>query len=383
MKKAFLLVAACCLISMSWFSDDRKSACLDSPLYQELAKEKWEGETDGEKKLNIIIGIDYLPYELVEIFEALTGIKVIVDVFDSNEILEAKILAGGSRYDLVFPTAWPNFFRQLSAQVYQPIDKSKIDFSRFESVILEKLGEYFSDEDVFCIPYQFGISGIGLDEEIIDRVLPKADKNSLGIFLNPENAKILSKERFCVYSAPEELFPMILAYLGLDPESTNEEDIIQAAEHLKKLRPYIYKFTSFGFEDLSSNDVALTVGTSGDIFKVQRDNKRPQIKFFCPKEGAALWVDVVAIPKRAQHLKNIYKFLKFLFYPKVIAEITNKTSRANCVKDAIKFVDKDLASNQSIYPSAEFCKKCYIERPVPAHVEKLRTRLLTKIKSIM
>ncbi|MBE6447416.1 MAG: extracellular solute-binding protein [Alphaproteobacteria bacterium] len=382
MNKLILFLLVGCFVLVSWLSEKRKPACLSSPLYLELSKEQWR-DIDQEKKLNLIVGIDYLPYEFVEIFEELTGIKVVVDVFDSNEILEAKMLAGGSRYDLVFPTAWPNFFRQLSAQVYQPLDKSKIDFSKFDKVILDKLEDCFSGEDAFCVPYQFGISGIGLDESVIDRVLPNVDKDSLGIFLNPKNAEILSNERFCVYDSPEELFPAILAYLGLDPETTNEDDIIKAAEHLKKLRPYIYKFTSFGFEDLSSGDVALTLGTSGDIVKVQQNSKRPQIKFFCPKEGAALWVDVIAIPKRAQHLKNIYTFLRFLFHPKVISAITNKTYRANCVKDAKQYVANDIVNNENIYPSADFCKKCYIERPVPACIEKLRTRLLTKIKSMM
>ncbi len=381
MKKLALVLVLVGIFSISWLSEKQEPAYLDNKLYQALSKEDW-GELDTEKRLDIIIGIDYLPYEFFEIFEALTGIKVVVDIYDSNEILEAKLLAGGSRYDIVFPTAWPHFSRQLSAKIYQPIDKTKVDFSQFDSVILEKLATY-DNENQFCVPYQFGISGIGLDEKVINKILPKVDKNSLEIFLNPENAKKLSEARFCLYDSPDELFPVILAYLGLNPESSEADDIIKAAEHLKKLRSYIYKFTPFGFEDLSSRNAAMVLGTSGDILKVSKDTHRPEIKFFYPKEGTALWVDVIAIPKGAKHKKNLYAFLKFLFNPQIIAAITNATSRANCVTKSRQYVDKELVKNNSIYPTAEFCRKCYIEKPMPPHIEALRTRLLTKIKSMM
>ncbi len=381
MKKFLIIVIVLIAFVFYWFDSSHKSAYSHMDLYNELSKENWN-DLDSAHQLNVIAGIDYLPYEFFEIFEALTGIKVIVDIFDSNEILEAKLLAGGSRYDIVFPTAWPHFAKQLSANIYQPIDKTQVDFSRFDSIILEKLAIYDTDNQ-YCIPYQFGISGIGIDETAINKVLPNIDKHSLGLFLNPENAKKLSSLRFCLYDSPEELFPVVLAYLGLNPESLNENDIIKAADHLKKIRPYIYKFTSFGFEDLSSNNVVLTLGTSGDILKVRKSNNNKNIKFFYPKEGCALWVDVIAIPKQAPHKKNIYAFLRFLFHPKVIAAVTNKTFRANCVIDSKHYIDKELINNHDIYPTAEFCKKCYIERPLPARIEALRTRLLTRIKSMM
>ena len=143
----------------------------------------------------------------------------------------------------------------------------------------------------------------------------------------------------------------------------------------------IYKFTEFGFEDLSSQNATLTLGTSGDIIKVRKDTGRTNVKFFYPKQGTALWVDVAAIPAGARHLKNVYAFFKFLLNPKVIAEITNRTYRANCVTAADGYVKKEIISDENIYPSLDFIKKCYIEKPASANIEALRTRLLTKIKS--
>jgi putrescine transport system substrate-binding protein len=174
----------------------------------------------------------------------------------------------------------------------------------------------------------------------------------------------------------------VLAYLGLNPETEDEVDIMKAADHLKKIRRWISKFTSFGFEDLSSGNACVTLATSGDILRVSNDNNNANIKFFCPREGASLWVDVAAIPLGARHINNIYAFLKFLFHPMVIAYATNCTARANAVIGASKYVEKRLIGNLDIYPTVAIRKKCYIEKPLPPHVETLRTRLLTKIKSM-
>lgn len=363
-----------------WNLNPKVPAHYDSPIYKELCKTDF-GPFDREKTLNISIGIDYLPYELIEIFEEITGVKVMVDIFDSNEILEAKLLAGGTQYDIVFPTAWPNFSRQLEAKLYRQIDRNRLDYSQFNPILIEKLAIY-NDGDKYCIPYQFGISGIGLDEKLFEKVLPGVDKCDLAIFLDPKNAEKLAKVRISVYDSAEELFPMVLCYLGLDPESNNEEDIIKAAEHLKKIRKYIYKFTSYGFEDLSSQNVAMGLGTSGDIIKAGQENPKASIKFFRPKQGTALWIDVMAIPVNSRHVKNAYAFFKFLLHPLVISEVTNQTSRANCVPAANKFVDSEIVDDENIYPSDDFIKQCYVERPVSANVSALRTRLLTKIKSI-
>lgn len=379
MKKYFLLIISLSFLYVFRSSDSEERNCYVSSVYEELANEDF-GPFDREKKLNIIIGIDYLPYEFVEMFEHLTGIKVHVDIFDSNEILEAKLLAGSSQHDIVFPTAWPNFARQLTAKVYQPIDYSRINLSKFNSIILEKLSIY-DKKNRYGIPYQYGISGMGMDAETIEKVFPGVDKHDLALFLDPKNAKNLEKVRFCVYDSAGELFPMILCYLGLNPESTDENDIQKAADHLKKIRPYIYKFTEFGFEDLSSQNATLALGTSGDITKIRKDTGRKSIKFFYPKQGTSLWVDVVAIPAGAKHINNVYAFFKFLFHPKVIAAVTNRTYRANCVTEANQYVNKEIVTDKNIYPSLEFSKKCYIAKPVPANIETLRTRLLTKIKS--
>lgn len=352
-------------------------SCLE--LYNTLKNEGF-GKLDSEKILYVDIGIDYIPYELIELFEKLSGVRVIVDVFDSNEILEAKLLAGGAQYDIVFPTAWPNFSRQLSAGIYQRIDKKRIDYEIFDKDILERLAKY-DIENQHAVPYQFGISGIGVSGKVFELLGKDAPIDGYALIFDPKYAEILSKYRISVYESPDELFPAVMAYLGLDPESEKEEDIQKVADQLKKVRPYISKFTSYGFEDLASENACTVLSTSGDILKSGITNKSAGIKFVFPKEGASLWVDVAAIPMQAKHVNNAYAFFKFLFHPQVIAYVTNITSRANAVTASAKFVKADLVKNENIYPTANIRKKCYIEKPSSAKIESLKTRLLTTIKS--
>ena len=334
----------------------------------------------NEKKLNIIIGIDYLPYEFVEIFEELTGIEVSVDIFDSNEILEAKLLAGSVKYDLVFPAAWPYFSRQLKAGIYRKIDKSRISVNNFDPDIMRKLAIYDSGND-YALPYIFGIFGIGINEKILNKINPE-NQNGLSIIFDPESAKKFRKYRISISESAGELFPLVLSYLKLNPMSENASDYIAAAEHLGKIRKYIMKFTPYGFEDLASDNAYIATSTASDINRVNQNRTGSKIKFIFPKEGGAIWVEVAAIPVRAEHLNNIYAFLKFLFHPKVIAHITNKTSFANAVTTSSKFIDPNILNNKDIYPDEEIKNKCYIEKPMPSSIEILRTRLLTKIKAM-
>lgn len=357
-------------------------SCIE--LYEHLSKNDFKGgfnDLDQEKILYIDVGIDYIPYELIGVFEKLSGLKVIVDIFDTNEILEAKLLAGGAQYDVVFPTAWPNFSRQLEAGIYQEIDKSCLDFNIFDKDVMERLSRYDSGNK-HAVPYQFGISGIGINVDVVDSLIKGAPVDSYALLFDPVYAEKLSKYRISLYESPDELFPALLAYLGLNPETENEADIQKAADQLKKIRPFVSKFTSYGFEDLGTENACATLGTSGDILKSASNNPKLNIKFLYPKEGASLWVDVAAIPINAKHVKNAHAFFKFIFNPRVIAYVTNVTLRANAVVAANQFVDKTLTENSNVYPGEEIRKNCYIEAPSSPKIEALKTHLLTVIKSM-
>lgn len=340
-------------------------------------------KTDDEKKLYIYVGIDFLSEELVELFSKLSGIDVIVDIFDSNEILEAKLLAGGNSYDVVFPTAFPFFARQLQTGIFKKIDKTELDYNDLDEDILEKL-RTFDINNQYCIPFQWGISGIGINEKVVKKACPDAPLDSLAIIFDKKYVSKLAKHGISVYESQEELFPTVLAYLGKDPEVCNKNDLAEITKTLLNVRKYIFKFTNYGFEDLSSGSSCIILGTSGDIKHIirqeQKKNGKSNIKFILPKEGTSLWIDVCAIPKTSQHPKNATLFLKFLLSPKINAIIANSTSRATCTISSRKYVKKDLIEDKTIYPGAAVKQKSYIEKYTPGYINSLKIKALTKIK---
>lgn len=343
-------------------------------------------DTDEEKILYIYIGIDYIPAEIVELFSKLSGIKVITDIFDSDEILEAKLLAGGGGYDLVFPTAFPYFSRQLNSNIYQKIDKSKFNFDDFDQDLLDKLATFDSDNE-YCLPFQWGISGLGVNTKIVKEVCPDAPMDSLALVFDTKYISKLAKYGVSIYDSQYELFPAVLAYLGEDPERSSKENVEKVSRALSGIRKYIFKFTNYGFEDLSSGSACVVFGTSGDIKHVQMEQEKikgkSDIKFVLPKEGASLWIDVAAIPVYAKHPKNAMLFLQFIMSAKVNARIANSTTRATCTLSSKKYVDKTIINDITIYPDQNIKRNSYVERYTPGYVNVLKTKMLTKIKSAM
>lgn len=378
MKKLFITCAmafCCCTSSFAELSIDD---------VQKSAKNEDYSDKDSENLLYIYVGIDYIPQEIVKLFEEVSGIKVVISIFDSNETLEAKMLAGGAQYDIVFPTAFPCFSRQLKAKIYKKIDKSKIDLAKFDSYVIKKI-KSFDIENEYCIPYQWGISGLGVREDIIKKAIPNAQFDSYGLIFDEENIKKLSEFGVSVYESHEELFPAVAAYLGFDPENMEMESVRKATEHLKKIRKYIRKFTGYGFEDLSSGNACIVLGTSGDIVSVRNQElanfNKSHIQFVFPKEGASLWIDVAAIPQDAKHVKNAHLFMKFLMNPHVSAYIVNSTCRATALDAAKEHIDKDIVENEYIFPNNDIKMKCYLEKYQYGPLNKIRTKEFTKLKS--
>lgn len=351
---------------------------------EKSAKQIDYSDRDSDNSLYVYLGIDYIPQEIIKLFEKLSGIEVIVSIFDSNETLETKMLAGGAQYDIVFPTAFPCFNRQLHADIYHKLDKTKIDMKVFDEYIISKLAS-FDTYNEYCIPFQWGISGLGINEEIVRKLLPNVNLDSYAVIFDEENVKQLSKRGVSVYESHEELFPAVAAYLGLDPENLQKDDVEKIANHLRKIRKYIGKFTGYGFEDLSCGGSCVVLSTSGDITSVRNQQletkNHSSVKFILPKEGASLWIDVAAIPHNAKHIKNAHLFLKFLTNPCVSAWITNITYRATAVKAASKYIIPQILNNKYIYPDSEVKSNCYIEKYAHTSLNKVRTRELTKIKS--
>ncbi|MEG6508936.1 polyamine ABC transporter substrate-binding protein [Methyloligella sp. 2.7D] len=329
---------------------------------------------------------DYIDESLLDKFEKETDIKVIYDVFDSNEVLETKLLAGGSGYDVVVPSA--TFLeRQIQAGVFQPLDYSKLPNSKnLWDVIKERL-EPYDPGNKYSVNYMWGTTGIGYNVEKVKEVLGEdAPTDSLDLVFKPENMEKLAKCGVMFLDAPTEMIPAALKYIGEDPNSHDPEVIAKAEPVLMAVRPYIKKFHSSEYINaLANGDICVAFGWSGDIFQArdradEADNG-VEIAYTIPKEGALMWFDEMAIPADAPNPDAALKFINFMMDPENMAAASNYVYYANGNLASQKYLEEDVIDDPAIYPDKETMDNLFTVSAYDPKVQRKVTRMWTKIKS--
>ncbi|MCL6269770.1 polyamine ABC transporter substrate-binding protein [Sansalvadorimonas sp. 2012CJ34-2] len=338
------------------------------------------------KSLNVLNWSDYIAEETLPVFEKRTGIDVTYDVFDSNEVLEAKLLSGRSGYDVVAPTS-EFLSRQLRAGAFVKLDKSKIpNWKNLDSKLLDKLQEHDPDNQ-YAVPYMWGTTGIGYNKAKIEKILGReAPVNSWELLFNPDYMKKLAPHGVAFLESPTEVFAAALTYLGLDPNSKNPKDYEQAEKLISQVRPYVTYFNSSRYiSDLANGDIVVAMGWSGDILmasdRAEEAGNGNVIEYSIPKEGAGVWFDMLAIPVGAANTEEAHAFLNYLLEPKVIAEITNYVSYANPNTQSTPFLDESIAKNPGIYPDKETASRLYAFKEVEPKLDRVITRAWNRLMS--
>ncbi|MDF7667625.1 extracellular solute-binding protein [Orbaceae bacterium ESL0727] len=333
------------------------------------------------KILHVYNWSDYIAPNTVPDFEKLTHIKVIYDVFDSNEVLDGKLTTGNIGYDIVVPTD-AFLARQIKIGIYQALDKSKLpNYSHLDPDLM-RFVELHDPGARYSIPYMWQSTGIGYNIDKVKEVLgDNAPLDSWDLILKPENLKKLSQCGVAFLDAPSAVFPIVLNYQGKDPNSHNEADYPPAVELLSTLRPYITYFHSSKYiNDLASGDICVAIGHSGDVLQAQFSSaKNVKIGYFVPKEGGIISFDMLAIPKEAKNVDEAYQFLNYLLDPKVIANISNQTFFPNVNKDAIPYLKPEILNNPAIYPPKAVYKILFPIKEQPANIDRLMSRLWVKV----
>ncbi|MCU1783480.1 polyamine ABC transporter substrate-binding protein [Pseudomonas sp. 13B_2.1_Bac1] len=338
-----------------------------------------------DKVLHVYNWSDYIAPDTIANFEKESGIKVVYDVFDSNETLEAKLLAGKSGYDIVVPSN--NFLaKQIKAGVYQELDKSKLsNYGNLNKSLLKAVS--VSDPDnKHAFPYMWGSIGIGYNPEKVKAALGVDKIDSWDVLMKPENIAKLKSCGVSFLDSPTEMLPVALHYLGLPTDTQKKEDLKKAEELFLKLRPSIGYFHSSKYiSDLANGNICVAVGYSGDIQQAKsraaEAGGKVKVAYDIPKEGAGSFYDMVAIPKDAENVEAAYKFMNYLLEPKVMAAITDSVRFPNGNEKATALVDKDITSDPGIYPPADVQAKLYAIADLPAATQREMTRSWTKIKS--
>ncbi|NBY29034.1 MAG: extracellular solute-binding protein [Betaproteobacteria bacterium] len=351
------------------------------------------------KVLNIYNWSDYIAEDTIKNFEKETGIKVRYDTYDNNEILHAKLVAGKTGYDIVVPGS--HFAKtQIEGGLLQKLDRSKLsNWGNLDKGLLDQLAK-LDPGNAHLVDWLWGYVTVGIN---INKV-----KAALGDLPMPENAwsllfdpKYASKLKSCgvsVLDSASEVLPAALLYLGKPPYSREAADYAEAGKLLKSIRPFVTKFSSSGYiEDMVGGATCLVMGFSGDIniarsraaeaasdtkSKSKAKPKAPVlIEALVPKTGATLFFDTMAIPKDAKNVENAHLFINYILRPEVHASLTNKVFYANPNAASLKFVQKEVAENKSIFLDAEATKTMVAPDALPQDLRRVQTRTFTSFKA--
>ncbi|PLZ04101.1 polyamine ABC transporter substrate-binding protein [Burkholderia sp. WAC0059] len=351
-----------------------------------LCAAPWMTSMAQDTQLNVYNWSDYIAPDTIPNFTKQTGIKVRYDNYDSDDTLQAKLLAGNSGYDVVVPTS--NYAgKQIAANIFAPLDKSKIPNLKYLDPQLMALVAGADPGNRYAVPWAYGTTGLGYNVTKVQQILGKnVPLDNWDILFKPE---YLSKLKTCgvsVLDAPDQMFAAALHYMGKDPMSTNPADYRAALAMLEKIRPYITEFNSSGYiNDLAGGDICFAYGWSGDVVIAKHramEAKKPyRIDYYIPKGGAPIWFDVMVIPKDAQHKDAAEAWINYIETPQVHAAITNAVYYPSANAAARQYVDKDIANDPAVYPPPDVVKTLFLLKPLPPAIQRLQTRLWTEFKS--
>jgi len=343
-------------------------------------------QTKAERTVNFYNWSDYIEPTVLEDFTRETGIKVKYDTFDSNDMLETKLLAGRTGYDVVVPTAY-FLERQIKAGVFQKLDKSQLpNLVNVWDDIAGRLAAY-DPGNQHAVNYMWGTTGIGFNIKKAREVLGAEMKiDSWDVVFKPE---ILAKFKDCgvhMLDAADDVFAAALSYLKLDPNTKDEKDLEKGAELLTKIRPSVRKFHSSEYLNaLASGEICLVLGYSGDIKQAQKRATEAkngvEIGYAIPKEGAQLWFDNLAIPKDAKNVAEAHALINYLLKPEVAAKNSNFVSYANSNAASRPLIDKAILEDKSVYPDEATMRGLYTIKAHDQKTQRVMNRLWTRIKT--
>jgi putrescine transport system substrate-binding protein len=343
------------------------------------------GALAQERTVNVYNWSDYIDPKVLENFTKETGIKVTYDTYDNNEIVETKLLAGKSGYDIVVPSG-PFLQRLIKAGVFRKLDKSKLpNLKHMWPEVMQRL-EAFDPGNQHAVNYMWGTTGIGINVAKVKERLGNMPLNTWDIVMKPELASKLKDCGIHMLDSPEDVFPGILNYLGLNPDSKKEEDLKRAGDALFRIRSNIQKFHSSEYINaLANGDICMAVGYSGDVLQAKKRAEEAkngvEIQYLIPREGALMWFDSMAIPADAKNVAEAHEFINYMMRPEVAAANTNFVSYASGNLAAKDKVDPEILNNPGVYPDEATFKRLFTNTAYDDRSQRTVTRLWTRVKT--
>jgi putrescine transport system substrate-binding protein len=337
------------------------------------------------RKVNYYNWSDYQDPTVLDAFRKETGFFVSYDTFDSNDTLEAKLLAGKSGYDVVVPSAY-FLARQIKAGIFRKLDKSRLPNLEYAWPEIAKQLALYDPGNQYAVNYMWGTTGIGYNVKAVKRILgPDGAIDSWDYIFNPEKIAKFQSCGIHLLDSSDDIMSAGLHYLHLDPNTSEAGDLNKVTDLLLKIRPYVRKFHSSEYLNaLATGEICLVVGFSGDVKQAQKRAAETkggvEIGYAIPKEGAQLWFDNLAIPRDAPDPEEAHDLINYLIRPDVAAKNTNYVSYANGDVPS-ELIDKSILEDRTIYPDAATMAKLYTIVAHDQKTQRLINRLWTRIKT--
>ena len=335
--------------------------------------------------LNIYSWAAFIGPHTIANFERETGIKVRYDTFESDEMLEAKLLAGHTNYDVVVPSDL-FFERDVRVGILRPLDRAALpNVAGLDPDLMRALATH-DPGNRYGIPYLWSTTGIAYNVPEVRKRLGSGEFDSWSLLLDPRNAAKLKDCGISVIDSPTDVIASVLMYLGKDPNSRDLDEITAAADVLMKLRPYVRSIVSVGnIVALANGNVCAVLGWSGDMaqarYRALEAGNGVEIRYFIPREGGVVSMNTMAIPADAPHPQNAQKWLNYLMRPDVIAEVTNEVKFPNAVPAALEHVDEQLRTDPAVYPDGETRKRMHALSLMPPDFARRVTRLWVRFRT--
>src|SRR5712672_2050534 len=339
-----------------------------------------------ERTVNFYNWSNYMAPGVLEDFTRETGIKVVYDTFDANETLETRLLAGKSGYDVVVPTAY-FLQRQIKANIFQKLDKARLpNLANAWSAVTSRLAVY-DPGNQYAANYMWGTTGIGYNVKAVQKILgPDARIDSWDIVFKPENLARFKDCGIHMLDSADDILPAALSYLGIDPNSTKQDDLAKPPHPAVKTRPFVRKFHSSEYLGaLASGEICFVVGWSGDVMQARsraaEAKSGVEIGYTIPKEGAQMFFDNLAIPADAKNVAEAYELINYLYRPDVAAKNSDFLSYANGNLASQKLIDPNILNDKNIYPDEATLAKLFVITARDPATQRIINRLWTRVKT--
>lgn len=336
--------------------------------------------------VNVFNWSDYITDEVLQLFTEETGITVNYDVYDSNDTLEARLLAGSSGFDVVVPTG--TFLqRQIAAGVYQPLNRDMLPNLENMDPDLMAAAASHDPDNAHATIYMWGTTGIGYNIDMVaERLGEDFEVDTWAMIFDPEIAAQLADCGISWLDSPTDMFPAAFAYMGLDPQSTDAADFEAASEMMLAARDHVRYFHSSQYiSDLANGETCVAVGWSGDVLqaaeRAEEAGQGVNVWYAIPREGAMQWFDLMGIPADAPNPENAHAFIDFIMRPEISAAITNYVWYPNANAASWELVDEEIFTDPAIFPTPEVTETLFTGVSYDSRTDRTATRLWTRVRT--